>query len=208
MFYCLAWCRRRHRQGCPECSPCPEELPRGQFESEKYRRRCTELSQYYIDVLAEASIGSWQSIEHLLSFDSVVNYEVQPQKGSLDDRPGNKFPDWTDFEQPVPAYFLRTFRNVGRLEVLNAQFVDPLLWVFGEAEHLYSPEDIHPELLYYLHHVGKFQSVEFLSRNTDTALEVSCSSLQAWMAICKLPTLSFWLHLVLISFFILWIIFI
>ena len=43
--------------------------------------------------------------------------------------------------------------------------------------------------------------MKFLHKASATALEVSWSSLQAWMVTCRLPTLSFSFHFVLNSFF-------
>lgn len=126
---------------------------------------------------------------------------MKPEKCGLYDSSWDKLSDWADFQQPVPAYFLSTFRDIRALQILDSYLIDFLFIVLGKTQRFDSFEHIYPKLFNDLHDVSELQRVKFLDKISATALEVSWSNLQAWMVTCKLPTLSFSFHLVFNSFF-------
>lgn len=158
----------------------------------------------YVDVLTKATVSPWKAIEHLLGLDSVVEEEVQTKQSDFDDGAGNQLSDWTYLEQPVTADLLGRFRDVTALEVLYAELVDLLFSVVGETQAFDPFEDTCSKLFDYLHQVGEFESMKLLGQRWTTPFEVSCSSLQDWMAIWRLPTLSFVFHFPRMSFFMFW----
>lgn len=78
---------------------------------------------------------------------------MKPKESGLYDGPWNELPNWADFQQPVPAYFLSTFRYIGALKVLDSYLIDFLLIMLGKTQRFDSFEHINPELLHDLHDV-------------------------------------------------------
>lgn len=98
---------------------------------------------------------------------------MKPKKSGLNYGPWDELSDRTDFQQPVPAYFLSTFRHIRTLQILDSYLIDFLFIVLGETQRFDSFEHIYPKLFDDLHDVRELQRVKFLDKASATALEVS-----------------------------------
>lgn len=128
---------------------------------------------------------------------------MKSQKCRFHDCSWNQLSYRANLQKPVSADLLCTFRNIGSLQIFNSDLVDFFFIVLREAQSLDSFKYIDPKFFDNFHDIGKLQSMKFLNNMIHTALEVSWSSLQAWIAIWRLPTLSFSFHFIFNYLFIL-----
>lgn len=87
----------------------------------------------YVDILSEATIRSGKSVEHLFSFHSIVQKEVESEQCSFNNSSRDEFSDRADLQDPVSTDFLGGLRDVASFQIFYTHFIDSFLGVLRKA---------------------------------------------------------------------------